>query len=86
MRIDTFAGDLTLLVAQLKEPPLCAKLYQNHVDIKWLDDHLSQVMLNWLTATNIRLRLMQTKTMLGHLMSVAQVTKESKKAEFIFWQ
>ena len=36
--------------------------------------HCPQVMLNWLTATNIRLRLMQTKTMLGHLMSVAQVT------------
>jgi len=32
----------------------------------------SEVMMNWLTATNIRIRLMQTKTMLGHLMSVAQ--------------
>ena len=39
-----------------------------------------QVMLNWLTATNIRLRLMQTKTMLGHLMSVAQVTHTNTNA------
>ena len=32
----------------------------------------SEVMLDWLRATNIRLKLIQTKTMLGHLMSVAQ--------------
>ena len=32
----------------------------------------SEAMMEWLEATNIRVRLMQTKTMLGHLMSVAQ--------------
>ena len=32
----------------------------------------SETMLKWLEATNIRIKLMQTKTMLGHLMSVAQ--------------
>ena len=32
----------------------------------------SEKMMEWLEATNIRIRLMQTKTMLGHLMSVAQ--------------
>ena len=32
----------------------------------------SKILQDWLMATNIRLRLMQTKTMLGHLMSVAQ--------------
>ena len=32
----------------------------------------SQVLQRWIEATNIRLRLIQTKTMLGHLMFVAQ--------------
>lgn len=32
----------------------------------------SDVLQSWIQATNIRLRLLQTKTMLGHLMSVAQ--------------
>ena len=32
----------------------------------------NDVLQNWITATNIRLRMIQTKTMLGHLMSVAQ--------------
>ena len=35
----------------------------------------SPTLQDWLLATNIRLRLMQTKTMLGHLMSVAQGDK-----------
>ena len=35
----------------------------------------SQTLLDWLEATNIRLRFIQTKTMLGHLMSVAQGDK-----------
>lgn len=35
----------------------------------------NDVLQNWITATNIRLRLIQTKTMLGHLMSVAQGDK-----------
>ena len=29
-------------------------------------------MLQWLEATNVRLRLIQTKNLLGHLMSVMQ--------------
>ena len=37
-------------------------------DDLWKSDTLQ----DWLLATNIRLRLIQTKTMLGHLMSVAQ--------------
>ena len=32
----------------------------------------SEKMMDWLEATSVRVRLMQTKTMLGHLMSVAQ--------------
>ena len=32
----------------------------------------SEKMMDWLEATNVRVRPMQTKTMLGHLMSVAQ--------------
>ena len=32
----------------------------------------SESLQEWVLATNIRLRLIQTKTMLGHLMSVAQ--------------
>ena len=32
----------------------------------------SEPLQDWILATNIRLRLIQTKTMLGHLMSVAQ--------------
>ena len=35
----------------------------------------SKTLLDWLLATNIRLRFIQTKTMLGHLMSVAQGDK-----------
>ena len=35
----------------------------------------SPTLQDWLVATNIRLRLIQTKTMLGHLMSVAQGDK-----------
>ena len=35
----------------------------------------SPALQDWLLATNIRLRLIQTKTMLGHLMSVAQGDK-----------
>ena len=35
----------------------------------------SPTLQDWLLATNIRLRLIQTKTMLGHLMSVAQGDK-----------
>ena len=35
----------------------------------------SEVLQEWIRATNIRLRLIQTKTMLGHLMSVAQGDK-----------
>ena len=35
----------------------------------------SPTLMDWLYATNIRLRLIQTKTMLGHLMSVAQGDK-----------
>lgn len=35
----------------------------------------SETLLDWLQATNIRLRFIQTKTMLGHLMSVAQGDK-----------
>ena len=35
----------------------------------------SKDLQDWVLATNIRLRLIQTKTMLGHLMSVAQGDK-----------
>lgn len=35
----------------------------------------SPLLQDWIQATNIRLRLLQTKTMLGHLMSVAQGDK-----------
>lgn len=35
----------------------------------------SQVLQDWILATNIRIRLIQTKTMLGHLMSKAQGDK-----------
>ena len=35
----------------------------------------SELLQNWLKATNIRLRMIQTKTMLGHLMSVAEGDK-----------
>lgn len=43
----------------------------------------NDVLQTWITATNIRLRMIQTKTMLGHLMSVAQgdrtVTRRVRK-------
>jgi len=35
----------------------------------------SETLRRWILATNIRLRLISTKTMLGHLMSVAQGDK-----------
>ena len=35
----------------------------------------SDTLRRWIIATNIRLRLISTKTMLGHLMSVAQGDK-----------
>jgi laminin alpha 3/5 len=39
------------------------------------DPFSSQTLRDWILATNVRLRLIQTKTMLGHLMSVAQGDK-----------
>lgn len=49
----------------------------------------SPTLLDWLLATNIRLRLIQTKTMLGHLMSVAQgdrtVTRRVSPKIIIFY-
>ncbi len=52
--------DGEVFVSLLKGRPSASDLFSN------------QVLQQWITATNIRLRLIQTKTMLGHLMSVAQ--------------
>ena len=52
----------------------------------WSSDSLQE----WVLATNIRLRLIQTKTMLGHLMSVAQgdrtVTRRVCSLVFTAWK
>ena len=49
----------------------------------------SEKMMDWLEATNVRVRLMQTNTMLGHLMSAAQgnntVTQRFKRIYRVFF-
>ena len=52
--------DGEVFVPLLKGRPSAKSLFSN------------DVLQNWITATNIRIRLIQTKTMLGHLMSVFQ--------------
>ena len=55
--------DGEVFVSLTKDRPSSKDLFSN------------QILQKWITATNIRLRLIQTKTMLGHLMSVAQGDK-----------
>ena len=44
----------------------------------------SEEIQEWIQATNIRLRMIQTKTMLGHLMSVAQGDKTvTRRVRFV---